>query len=105
VQSYRPGRGEMVTDGPCLYRARDGALFMLWSSFGAGRYSVGVARSASGGIGGPWVHRAEPIYAQDGGHGALFTTFAGQLMLELHHPNKPPEERPYLLPISEAELR
>jgi arabinan endo-1,5-alpha-L-arabinosidase len=104
VLSYRPGRGEMVTDGPCLYRASDGALFMVWSSFGKGGYSVGVARSASGQIQGPWVQRAEPIYAEDGGHGAVFRTFEGQLMLELHHPNKPPLERPRLLPISESDL-
>jgi hypothetical protein len=38
---------------------------------------------------GPWIHQAEPIYPQDGGHGMLFTTSDGALMNVLHCPNGP----------------
>lgn len=44
-----------VTDAPFAYRAVNGELLMLWSSFTkAGKYAVGLARSESGSILGPW---------------------------------------------------
>jgi len=94
-----------VTDGPFLYRAQNGALLMLWSSFGAGGYAQGVARSTSGQILGPWIQEPEPLYAQDGGHGMVFRTFDGRLMLTLHRPNKTPDERPLFLPLRDEEGR
>jgi arabinan endo-1,5-alpha-L-arabinosidase len=36
-----------VTDGPFFYRTQQGSLLMLWSSFGATGYPMGIARSAS----------------------------------------------------------
>ncbi|MNP70075.1 hypothetical protein D3C76_1662610 [compost metagenome] len=51
---------------------------------------------------GPWVHQPEPLYRDDGGHGMLFRTFGGQLMLALHAPNRTPEERPLFIPVAEA---
>jgi hypothetical protein len=54
---------------------------------------VGVAVSASGKLRGPWEQQAEPLYANDGGHGMIFKRFAGQLMLVLHQPNKSGQER------------
>lgn len=77
----KPEKIGYVTDGPFLHRARNGALLMLWASFGAGGYAQGVARSTSGHISGPWVQEPEPLYAQDGGHGMLFRAFDGRLML------------------------
>lgn len=61
---------------------------MIWSSFGKGGYTVGVAVSASGKLRGPWVQQPEPLFAEDGGHGMIFKRFDGQLMLALHQPNK-----------------
>jgi arabinan endo-1,5-alpha-L-arabinosidase len=79
--------GCYVTDGPDLYTSKSGKLLMIWSSFGEGRYTVGVAVSDSGRLAGPWVQRPEPLYAKDGGHGTLFATFDGKLMMVLHSPN------------------
>lgn len=45
---------------------------MLWSSFHKGEYAIGLARSESGRITGPWTHRAEPVLV-GGGHPSLFT--------------------------------
>ena len=83
-----------VTDGPYLYRSKTGKLIMIWSSFGKGGYTVGVAVSTTGKLRGPWTQQAEPLYANDGGHGMIFKRFDGQLMLVLHQPNKNPNERP-----------
>jgi hypothetical protein len=67
---------------------------MLWSSFGAnGGYAMGIARSVSGDVDGPWAHEPEPLSAEDGGHGMLFRTFDGHLLLTFHQPNDTPNER------------
>jgi arabinan endo-1,5-alpha-L-arabinosidase len=76
-----------VTDGPSLYKSRSGKLFMIWSSGGDAGYTTGIAVSESGKLAGPWRQQTEPIYGQDGGHGMLFTTFEGRLMMALHAPN------------------
>jgi hypothetical protein len=91
-----------VTDGPFLYRTRTGRLLMIWSSFGAGGYTTGLAVSQSGSVRGPWVQTPAPLFAGDGGHGMLFTRFDGTLMLTLHQPNKSPEERARLFKIEDV---
>ena len=88
-----PPHRSWVTDAPWLHRSRSGKLFMLWSSFGDGGYTVGIAVSESGKLAGPWVQQAEPIYAEDGGHPMLFRTFDGTLMMTLHSPNSGPNQR------------
>ena len=95
------GRKGYVTDGPFLHRLATGDLIMLWSSFGTGGYTVGVARSASGALLGPWQQLPEPLYAGDGGHCMVFRTFAGQLCLAFHRPNPFPNERPQFVPLWE----
>jgi len=72
--SSRDRRG-YVTDGPWLRRLASGELIMLWSSFSMGGYTVGVARSASGEILGPWRQAPEPLCAGDGGHCMLCRAF------------------------------
>jgi len=79
-----------VTDGPELYRTVDGHLLMLWSSYernsyGGDGYVETVARSKSGELKGPW-EQLPPLVKNDSGHGMLFRTFDGRLMLVLHQP-------------------
>jgi beta-xylosidase len=79
-----------VTDGPEFYRTKTGRLLMLWSSYeknGLGRdgYVETIARSKSGDLQGPW-EQLPPLVRNDSGHGMLFRTFAGQLMLVVHQP-------------------
>jgi arabinan endo-1,5-alpha-L-arabinosidase len=82
-----PQYGCHVTDGPYLYKSKSGKLFMLWTSGGYTGYTQGIAISPSGKLAGPWEQQAEPLYKEDGGHGMLFTTFDGKLMMVLHSPN------------------
>lgn len=101
-------RGEgrnYVTDGPFLHRCAKGTLWMLWSSYGCQGYAVGLAKSLSGRITGPWAHEKEPLFAKDGGHGMLFRTLEGELRLALHRPNETPFERPCFLPVEERAER
>ena len=60
-------------------------LLMLWSSYDRGSYVETVARSESGKLSGPWRQLA-PLVGNDSGHGMLFRTFEGQLMMVLHQP-------------------
>jgi arabinan endo-1,5-alpha-L-arabinosidase len=94
-----------VTDGPFLHRASDGSLLMLWASFVGNRYALGVASSPSGQVTGPWIHQEKALYQNDGGHGMLFRTFEGLLMLTIHTPNKTPLERPIFLKVEEENGR
>ena len=82
-----PQYGCHVTDGPFLYKSTSGKLFMIWASGGQNGYTEGIAISPSGKLAGPWQQQTEPLYTDDGGHGMLFTTFNGQLMMVLHSPN------------------
>jgi arabinan endo-1,5-alpha-L-arabinosidase len=82
-----PRYGCHVTDGPYLYKSTSGKLFMIWASGGKNGYTEGISISPSGKLAGPWIQQDEPLYADDGGHGMLFTTFDGQLMMVLHSPN------------------
>jgi beta-xylosidase len=74
-----------VTDGPELFRTKDDHLLMLWSSYDKGGYVETVARSKTGELKGPW-EQLQPLVRQDSGHGMLFRTFDGQLMMVLHRP-------------------
>lgn len=86
AKSLSGNRGH-VTDGCFLYRTKTGRLLMIWSSFGDHGYTVGIARSRSDKLKGPWEQVKAPLVAQDGGHGMLFKTFDGRLMMPIHHPN------------------
>jgi beta-xylosidase len=86
------GENHYVTDGPELFRTKDGHLLMLWSSyernrFGRDDYVQTLARSKSGELKGPW-EQLPPLVRNDSGHGMLFRSFDGKLMLVLHQPFK-----------------
>lgn len=89
-----------VTDGSYMFKNGAGELCMLWASFVDQKYAQGLAKSLTGEVTGPWMHLAEPIYSEDGGHGMIFKTFEGVTMLALHGPNKTPNERAKFIPIS-----
>lgn len=97
------GRKGYVTDGPWMHRLANGDLLMLWSSFGEGGYTVGVAKSDLGNVLGSWQQQPKPLYAGDGGHCMVFRTFDEQLFLAYHRPNPSPDERPYFVPLQENE--
>ncbi|NLE40733.1 MAG: family 43 glycosylhydrolase [Lentisphaerae bacterium] len=93
---------DYITDGPFLHRLANGSLIMLWSSMGGKGYAMGIARSETGAVTGPWRQQAEPLWAEDGGHGMIFRTFDGRLMLTFHRPNNTPKERAVMIEIEEA---
>jgi hypothetical protein len=83
----KPGTREnrYVTDGPQFYRTKTGQLLMLWASYNRVGYVQTQARSRSGKLEGPW-DQLETLVGNDSGHGMLFNTFDGKLMLVLHQP-------------------
>ena len=93
--------GHYITDGPFLYRCGNGALLMIWSSFGRAGYFQAVARSLSGSIKGPWVHDEESLFKTDGGHGMIFKGLDGERYLTLHSPNTTLQEHPAFFWIKE----
>lgn len=98
------GVAAYVTDGPFLHRLASGVLIMLWSSRGAAGYAMGVARSVSGTILGPWTQEDAPVWSADGGHGMIARTLAGDLVLTLHRPNNTPDERATFHPLEETDV-
>jgi len=75
---------------------------MIWSTFVPGtEYWVVLARSESGRIAGPWTQE-KLLYQQNGGHGMLFRSFEGDLLLALHQPNDGGRERMRLLRVTDA---
>jgi beta-xylosidase len=93
-----------VTDGPFLYRAQNGELLMIWSTF-RDSYLQAVARSSDGEITGQWSHDSRLLFEKDGGHGMIFKTFDGKTMLTLHRPNNTPDERPVFFEIEDRDGR
>lgn len=73
-----------VTDGPFLFKTQTGKLGMLWTSWIHDVYTQGVAYSASGTLDGPWIQETAPITAPNFGHGMLFRTLEGKLLMALH---------------------
>jgi arabinan endo-1,5-alpha-L-arabinosidase len=100
----KTGMKGRVTDGPWMHQLSNGELLMLWSSHSAGGYSIGVARSVSGQLPGPWLQDPQPLYKEDGGHCMTFRDFGGSLWLSFHQPNGNPDERPKFLALEEAKL-
>jgi beta-xylosidase len=103
-----------VTDGPQLHRTPDGSLLMLWSTYEkdtvgpdgniTGGYVQTYAVSRSGAITGPWEQR-RPLVRDDSGHGMLFGTFDGRLMMILHRPFENARGKLYEMELDGGELR
>lgn len=93
-------RDMFVTDGPFMYRTKEGRLLMIWSTFTQKGYTQAVAYSDNGEIDGNWYHE-KPLFDDNGGHGMIFDDFDGNKYLILHSPNENPLERPALIRIAE----
>ncbi len=90
-----------VTDGPFLYKMKNGRLIMIWSTC-TDVYLQCVAASSNGSINGEWTH-LEPLFTENGGHGMVFEDLNGELKLTLHCPNISLEERPVFFPLEETD--
>ena len=90
-----------VTDGPFLFRLKDGTLSILWSSFGVGGYIEVISYSDNGDITGDWNHDPQFLFEKDGGHGMIFTDKQGNLKFTLHNPNTTLDERPHFYDVKE----
>lgn len=73
-----------VTDGPWLFLTQTGRLGMLWTSWRFSEYIQGVAYSESGTLDGLWIQEEAPITPPNYGHGMMFRTFDGKLLMSLH---------------------
>ncbi|MCM1451910.1 MAG: glycoside hydrolase family 43 protein [Clostridium sp.] len=77
-------RPNKVTDGPYLHRTATGKLAMIWTSWIDDVYTQGVAYSESGTLAGPWIQEEKPITPPNFGHGMLFRTLDGELLMSVH---------------------
>ena len=93
---HHPQKGDIfVTDGPFLFRDKEGKLRMIWSSFAKGNnYCVALASPENGKLSGAWKPEEELLFSKDGGHGMLFTGLDGKRYLAIHSPNETLSERP-----------
>ncbi len=73
-----------VTDGPYLFKTATGRLGMIWTSWVYNVYTQGVAYSKSGTLDGPWMQQNEPVTPPNFGHGMLFQTLDGKLLMAVH---------------------
>lgn len=73
-----------VTDGPFLFRTSTGRLGMIWTSWIYDVYTQGVAYSDNGTLSGKWIQEKEPITPPNYGHGMLFRTLDGKLLMSAH---------------------
>ena len=73
-----------VTDGPWVFRTQTGKLGMVWTSWIHDVYAQGVAYSESGILEGPWIQEKEIITPPNFGHGMMFRTFEGKLLMAIH---------------------
>ena len=103
-RQWEPNLNEnfIVTNNYAYRLAEDGTLLMLWAAFSKDGYTQGLARSSNGEITGDFK-QVKPLFMKDGGHGMVFRTKEGKLMMTLHSPNKKLEERPYFFEVVEED--
>ncbi len=90
-----------ITDGPFMYRTKEGELLMLWSTFIKSKYAECLVRFRGGEIGTDFEH-LPPLVENDGGHGMIFTDNEGKLRLTYHTPNQTGYERPYFVGLEDT---
>jgi hypothetical protein len=62
-----------------------------------------LAQLHGGTVTGCWEQVAEPLWTEDGGHGMLFGTFEGRLVLSLHSPNSGGRWHTVFMPVEETD--
>lgn len=90
-----------ITDGPFMYKNREGRLVMLWASMRGKTYCEAISYSNDGTLLGTWEHDEHLLFDKDGGHGMLFRSNEGVLKFICHQPNEKLKERPVLVDIRE----
>lgn len=90
-----------VTDGPFMYKMKNGKLIMMWST-SDGNYLQCVSTSDNGSLFGRWTH-LKPLFKENGGHGMIFYAFDGTLRMALHCPNTGGLERPCFFTVKEID--
>ena len=93
----KPDGEHYVTDGPFMFRTKNGTLLMIWSTFINGQYAECLVRFSGGSIRNEFEHLA-PIIDDDGGHGMIFEGGDG-LYLTFHKPNLSGHEHPHFVKI------
>ncbi len=83
------------SDGPSLLKLDDGSLYMIVSSWSVAGYAVGLAKSETGSVQGPWTLIDKPLFPENGGHGMFFKDLEDRLVFTLHFPNDKYKERPH----------
>ena len=66
----KPEGEHYVTDGPFMYRAEDGELYMIWSTFIGQNYAECLVHFEGGELSANFEHKP-PIMADDGGRNAF----------------------------------
>ena len=103
VRPVGKNKDSYVTDGPFLYRTRQGNLLCIWSTFESEGYAELICHSDNGELSGNWQVSAEPLFRQNGGHGMIFRGSDGVLRFVMHRPNSPATmERPVILALKDA---
>jgi hypothetical protein len=87
IESELDAKKSYVTDGVFLFKTKTGRLGMIWSSWKGKDYVLIAAYSQSNKLKGPWIQDTELLFEANGGHGMLFRTFDGKLLLSMHYVN------------------
>ena len=86
---YTSNDGGGAASGPCVWRMEDGGLVILWSNETPYGDAIGIAKSESGEIWGPWKQYDKPVWALDGLHASLFRRLCdGMIMMPFYSKNE-----------------
>ena len=88
----KPKGEHYITDGPFMYRTKEGKLLLIWSTFVNHKYCQCVARSSDNELNGVFEH-LPLLIDNDGGHGMIFKA-DDKLYLSYHTPNTNGLEHP-----------
>lgn len=103
VNAAKDNRLSLVTDGPCLFKSKNGGLCCTWSTMGESGYLVCLSKSDNGDIDGEWHVQQEPLFSGNGGHGMVFRNPSGERCFVMHKPNIHPLERASIYILKERE--
>ena len=101
VNAAHDNRLSLVTDGPFLFKSKQGELFATWSTIGKDGYLVCLSKSSNGDIDGEWSVMQTPAYKNNGGHGMIFNDLKGKRYFVMHEPNIHPLERASIYKLDE----